>query len=346
MDNFKPNELKPDTMNSNEAFYFNRLPVSTEAIHAYTQQFFPPQKIKGHYIKRFFVGICIFLLRIMPHWLAYLVGTGIGKILYYARLRHHIAATNLDIVYGDTKSASEKQAIYKASLANFGRVIINYMRLPFAGEKFWTRHCELINEDILIKAANRKKGVIFVGGHIGMWDLAGGKVGMSGYPTAVVSKGVDDPVIDKLVTDARMAMNMGGIDVRNTMDRIFEGLRRGESIVLALDQNMKIGKGVFLDWMGKSACSVKSTAYIVKKSGAAVIPGYMVQLGPKRFQLILKPELPWIDCPEDPEKELALNNQNQADAVQKIILENPSHWLWIYKRWKVVPDGETNPYKQ
>ena len=84
MDNFKPDNippdnLKPDTINHHDAFYFSRLPVSTEAIHAYTQQFFPPQKIKGHYIKRFFVGICIFLLRIMPHWLAYLVGTGIGK---------------------------------------------------------------------------------------------------------------------------------------------------------------------------------------------------------------------------------------------------------------------------
>ncbi|MEZ4578925.1 MAG: hypothetical protein R2875_13240 [Desulfobacterales bacterium] len=297
-------------MNSNDAFYFNRLPVSTEAIHAYTQEFFPPQKIKGHYIKRLFVGICIFLLRIMPHWLAYLVGTGIGKILYYARLRHHIAATNLDIVYGDTKSASEKQAIYKASLANFGRVIINYMRLPFAGEKFWTRHCELINEDILIKAANRKKGVIFVGGHIGMWDLAGGKVGMSGYPTAVVSKGVDDPVIDKLVTDARMAMNMGGIDVRNTMDRIFEGLQRGESIVLALDQNMKKEQGRVSGLDGEKSLLRKIHSLYCEKIPGRGYSGYMIQLGPKRFQLILKPELPGSTVRKT-RKKGALNNQNR-----------------------------------
>ena len=62
--------------------------------------------------------------------------------------------------------------------------------------------------------------------------------------------------------------------------------------------------------------------------------------------LSLGEELPWLECPEDSEKELTMNNQNQADAVQKIILQYPEHWLWIYKRWKVCPDGETNPYKK
>ena len=335
----------PDNSDANNVFTFNRLPVSVEKIQAYTQMHFLQKEIKGHYVKRFSVWLIISFLRLLPHLIAYHIGTFIGNVLYFFNVGNHVALTNLDIVYGDTKSAEEKEAIYRASLLNFGRVIINYMRLPFAGEAFWTKHCELVNEDVLKKAVNRKKGVLFIGGHIGMWDLAGGKVAMSGYPTAVVSKGIVDPVIDKLVTAARTAMNMGGIETKNTMDQIFSGLKRGESLVLALDQNMKKGKGEFIDWMGKKASSVKSTSYIVRESGAAVIPGYMVQLGPKKFKVILEDELPWLPCPENPEKELMINNQNQADAVQKIILAHPEHWLWIYKRWKIVSDGEANPYK-
>jgi len=336
----------PDNSDINDAFFFDNLPVSVEAIQAYTRRFFPQKEIRGHFVKRILVRIVIFFFRRLPHGIAYHIGTFIGKSLYFFKLRNNIAATNLDIVYGDTKSASGKKAIYRDSLINFGHVIINYMRLPFAGEAFWTKHCELVNEDVLKKAANKKKGVLFIGGHIGMWDLAGGKAGMSGYPTSVVSKAALNPVINKLVNDARAAMNMGGIETRNTMDQIFAGLKRGESIVLALDQNMKKGRGVFIDWMGKKASSVKSTAFIVRESGAAVIPGFMVQKGPKEFKFILGDELPWLPCPEDPEKELMMNNQNQADAVQKIILEHPEEWLWIYKRWKVCPDGEINPYKK
>jgi KDO2-lipid IV(A) lauroyltransferase len=334
-----------DNRDIDDVFSFDSLPVSVEEIQAYTQKHFLQKELKGHFVKRFFVWLIISFLRILPYWLAYLIGTFVGKVLYFLKLESHVAFTNLDIVYGDTKSASEKDAIYKASMLNFGRVIINYMRLPFAGEKFWTKNCELVNEDVLKKAVNKKKGVIFVGGHIAMWDLAGGKVGMSGYPAAVVSKGIVDPVIDKVVTAARTAMNMGGIETSKTMDQIFSGLKRGESLVLALDQNMKKGKGEFIDWMGKKASSVKSTAYIARESGAAVIPGFMIQEGPKKFKVILGDELSWLQCPEDPEKELMMNNQNQADSVQKIILQYPEHWLWIYKRWKVCPDGETNPYK-
>jgi KDO2-lipid IV(A) lauroyltransferase len=333
-----------DNSSINEAFVFDNLPVSVEEIQAYTQRHFSPKEVKGHFVKRILVWIIISFLRLLPYGVAFHLGTFIGKILCFLKTGSNVASTNLDIVYGNTKSASEKEAIYKASLINFGHVIINYMRLPFAGEAFWTKHCELVNEEVLKKAVNKKKGVLFIGGHIGMWDLAGGKVGMSGYPTAVISKGIVDPVIDKLVTDARTAMNMGGIDTRNTMDQIFSGLKRGESMVLALDQNMKKGKGAFIDWMGKKASSVKSTAYIAKESGAAVIPGFMIQQGPKEFKVILGDELPWLDCPEDPDKELMMNNQNQADAVQKIILQHPEQWLWIYKRWKVCPDGEVNPY--
>jgi KDO2-lipid IV(A) lauroyltransferase len=335
-----------DNIENNGTFAFERLPVSIEEIRDYTQKHFRQKEVKGHFIKRLSVWLIISFFRLLPYWFAYRIGTFIGRILYFLKIGKHVALINLDIVYGDTKSAGKKKAIYRASLLNFGRVIINYMRLPFAGEAFWTKHCELVNEDVLKKAVNRKKGVLFVGGHIGMWDLAGGKVGMSGYPAAVISKGIVDPVIDKFVTKARTAMNMGGIETRKTMDQIFSGLRRGESLVLALDQNIKKGRGEFIDWMGKKTSSVKSTAYIARESGAAVIPGFMIQLGPKEFKMILKDELPWLECPEDPEKELMMNNQNQADAVQKIILAYPEHWLWIYKRWKIVPDGETNPYKQ
>ena len=334
-----------DHCDRNEAFAFNHLPVSIEAVQDYTRRFFPQKKIKGYFVKRTLIWIFITFLRVLPHRVAYYLGTFIGKILYFIKVKENIASTNLDIVYGDTKSASEKEAIYRSSMINFGHVIINYMRLPFAGEAFWKKHCELVNEDVLKNAANKKKGILLIGGHIGMWDLAGGKIGMSGYPTAVVSDGVVDPAINKLVCDARTAMNMGGIDIRNSMDQIFSGLKRGESIVLAIDHNMKRGRGVFLDWMGKKTSSVKSTAYIVRESGAAVIPGFMVQQGPKAFKMILGDELPWLEHPEDPEKELLMNNQNQADAVQKIILKYPELWLWIYKRWKTCPDGELNPYE-
>ena len=149
-----------DNCDINAEFPFDNLPVSVEAIQAYTRRFFPQKEVRGNFVKKILVRIFITFLRLLPYGVAYHLGTFIGKILYFIKIRSNVASTNLDIVYGDTKSASEKKAIYRDSLINFGHVIINYMRLPFAGEAFWTKHCELVNGEVLKRAANKKKGVL------------------------------------------------------------------------------------------------------------------------------------------------------------------------------------------
>ncbi|PIP38971.1 MAG: hypothetical protein COX19_09730 [Desulfobacterales bacterium CG23_combo_of_CG06-09_8_20_14_all_51_8] len=327
-----------------QEFAFDALPVSVEMIQAHIQRFFPHTQEKGNWVQSLLLKTALTIVRWMPAVVAWWLGLIIGNILYFLKLRSHVAMVNLDIVYGGAKSASEKRAIYRASMVNFGHVIINYMRLPFAGKDFWANHCELVNEAVLKEAINRKRGVLFIGGHIGMWDMAGGKVGMSGYPTSVVGKKIGNPVINEFVAKARSSMNMGQILNKNTMAQILEGLARGEATVLAIDQNMKKDRGVFVDWMGRPASSVKSTTYMVKKSGAAVIPGFMIQTGPKAFQVILGEEINWVPCPEDPERELLINTQNQARAVQAIILQHPELWFWIHKRWKIRPEGEKDLY--
>ena len=123
-------------LENNDAFAFDRLPVSVEEIQTYTQMHFLQKEIKGHFVKRLSVWLIMSFFRLLPYWLAYRIGTFIGRILFFLKVGKHVALTNLDIVYGDTKSAGEKKAIYRASLLNFGLVIINYTRLPFAGKAF------------------------------------------------------------------------------------------------------------------------------------------------------------------------------------------------------------------
>jgi len=98
--------------------------------------------------------------------------------------------------------------------------------------------------------------------------------------------------------------------------------------------------------MGKPALSVKAPAMIARRTGAAVIAGYSYQKAIDRFEVVITEEVPWEACPEDPENEILINNQNQADAIQRIIHANPELWFWIHRRWKNQPDGMSNPYKQ
>jgi len=325
-------------------YHFDTYPAPLEKVTAYTQAHSLKETVRGHYALRIMITLLLwFAQRLSWKW-AYRVGTGIGLLLYTIRLRCNIAMVNLDIVYGDQKSRKEKMQIYKTSLINCGRVVINYLRIPFMGESFWREKVEWKDEEILKEIMNRKKGALLIAGHFGMMDLPGGKIGMSGYPVAVVGKRIKNPAINRFLIETRNGMNLGTIAHKDSMKRILEGIGRGEAVAMALDQNMKSKQGVFIDWMGRTASSVRSGAYVVKKTGAPVVAGYMVQKGPDRFEFVVTEEVPWESHPGDLEKELLINTQLQSNAVQRIILAQPELWFWIHRRWKRQPEGVPSPY--
>ena len=337
--------METDKKNKTDLF-FDSYPAPLEQVTAYTRKNSNTAEVKGHYFTKLVVSILLKWAQCLSWKAAYRAGSGLGHLLYRLRLRRNVAMANLDIVYGETKPPSEKERIYRESMLNFGRIIVNYLRLPYMGPDHWQNNWEWKNEEILKKAFNRKKGVILVSGHIGMMELVGGKLGMCGYPIGFVGKEIRNPAINKFVLDSRRAMNVSPINYKNSAIRILRGIKSGEAIGMAIDQNMKTKYGMFIDWMGRPAMSVKAPAMIARRTGATVIAGYSYQKSIDRFEVVVTEEVPWVPCLEDPKKEILINNQNQAKAIQRIIYAKPELWFWIHRRWKKQPDGISNPYKQ
>jgi len=325
---------------------FDKYPAPLEQVTEYSRKNSRTIQVQGYHLTKTTFKILVFLALKLSWKNAYRLGRLIGVLFYRLNIRRKVAMTNLDIVYANKKSAAEKERIYKASLINFGRVIINYLRLPFMNISFWRDNCHIINEDLLKNALNRKKGAILIGGHIGMMDLGGGVLGLAGYPVALVGKRIKNPALDQFVLDTRTRMNLMSIKHRDSIRRVLKGIMKGETMSLALDQSMKTKQGNFLNWLGRPACSVVSPAFITKKTGAPVIAIYFYQKNAELFEMVFTEKVDWICLPDDPKQEIMLNAQKQADAVQRIIIKHPELWFWIHRRWKVQPPGLKNPYKK
>ena len=318
-------------------------PWTRERIAEYARQHAQPVQIRGQYLTRFFVWSMLRLLRLLSWNNAYRFGTSIGRLLHVLKVRRSIAMTNLDIVFGDGKTPEEKNEIYRKSLLNLGRQVVNYMRIRKMDDEFWQNDFELLNGRIIDEAYNKGRGVILIYSHFGPWELPGGRIAHAGYPISVVAKRLKNSVMERLVVGARRDMNLGTIKHRDAMDRIITGLKNGEGIVMVIDQNMKRSQGVFVQWLGRVASTVKSTAWIARQTGAAVITGYAVQYGPRKFKMVMTEEVPW-ETHEDPQQELIVNTQNYARAVEKHIYDMPEQWFWLHRRWKLQPEGVPNPY--
>ncbi|HPM75775.1 MAG TPA: lysophospholipid acyltransferase family protein [bacterium] len=319
-------------------------PWTKEKIRRYLATHNRRVAVQGNLPLRLAVWLAVRLARSLSWEGAYRLGGWIGRALYGLKVRRPVAMTNLDIVFGESKTASEKDDIYRRSLLNFGRQAINYLRIPLMDEAFWRDCFKLENEHVLHNAYNQGRGVVFLYMHFGPWELPGGKISFAGYPISVVAKKIKNPVIDKLVVEARDAMGLGTIAHRDSMERIRAGLARGEGVIMVIDQNMKRSQGMFVEWLGRAASTPRSTAWIVRETGAPVISGYAVQSGPRQFKMVLTEEVMWI-ADEDPQEELRLNTQRYVDDVQRHIYAMPEQWFWLHRRWKIQPEGVENPYR-
>jgi len=302
-------------------------------------------QIKGRPFSRFGVWLLLIFVRSFSRKGAWRFGGLIGRLLYLLRIRKNVALTNLDIVFGDNKTAREKNEIYKRCLINLGRQSVNYLRTSLYDEKFWDENVVIDHEHVIRDAFNKGKGVLILSMHFGAWELPGGKFGMSGYPVANIIKIIKNPVVEQLLIDARLAMNLGTIPHKNSLDRIHEGLKRGEGIIMAIDQNMKRSQGVFVEWFGRPASTIRSCAYLARDTGAAVVAGYSRQPDPDHIEIVVLGEIPWTSIPADPEKEVLVNTRNYIAPFEKAIYDEPEPWLWIHRRWKVQPEGRPKTYE-
>lgn len=329
-----------------EKFRFDTYPAPHEVVKAYTRYHSRSIESKDKPLLQWVTsGLTWFCLKLS--WkMAYDLGTALGLLLYYLRIRRHVAMVNLKIVYKQRKSRQELEQIYKKAMINVGRLIFNYIRLPHQPTDFWHENVRKVNFHLLTDALQEGRGVIVLAAHLGIVDLAAGCLGQTGYPVAVVGKRIKDPFWDKFVLDSRLGLNVGTIRHRNSMKRILKGLKCGEVIVMALDQNMRRQQGIFLDWMGRPASSVYASGYLAQKFKVPILTGYCWQKGPREFELIFTERVAWRPYLNDLQKEKLINAQAHADAVQRMILAHPEIWFWIHKRWRIQPDDLEDPYKR
>ena len=319
-------------------------PWPAEKIRQYTLDNTRLVEVKGHYFTRFVLWLLLGIVRSFSQKTSWRIGTFAGSLMHLLGIRRKEVMINLDIVYGDKRTPAQKDAIYKGCMINLTRMAMNYLRIPLYDESFWKNNIKIENEQSLTDAYNKGKGVIILSMHYGAWEIAGGKFGMSGYPISNIIKIMKNPATERLLNDLRNAMNLGAIAHKGSVERIKEGLRRGEGIIMAIDQNMGKRYGVFVDWFGRPASTIRSCAYLAKETGATVVAGYSRQKSYDDIEIVVIGQIPWESHPEDPEKELYVNTRNYIAVFEKPIYREPEGWLWLHRRWKRQPEGMSNPY--
>jgi KDO2-lipid IV(A) lauroyltransferase len=125
---------------------------------------------------------------------------------------------------------------------------------------------------------------------------------------------------------------------------LIASMRAGETVGILMDTNMTPPQGVFVPFFGVAACTASGMARIAVKTGAAVVPGFLLwQEDEGKYVLRFGEELAVVDT-GDAEADAVANTARFTAVMEDYIGQYPEQWLWMHRRWKTRPAGEAGIY--
>ena len=207
--------------------------------------------------------------------------------------------------------------------------------------KGWLRTEGLEN---YLAAKERGKGVLVVTGHLGAWELSSFYHSLMGYPMGMVIRRLDNRKLDAFVNGIRCLHGNKVLHKDDFARGLLTAMRHGETVGILMDTNMRPPQGAFVEFFGQQACTATGLARVARKTGAAVLPGFVLwEPSEKKYVLHFGEE---IEAPhtDDADADVMAATQLCTSAIESWIRRAPDQWLWIHRRWKTRPEGEAGLY--
>jgi KDO2-lipid IV(A) lauroyltransferase len=270
----------------------------------------------------------------LPLGAARAAGRGIGFLAYLV-LRKHRATNLADMARCFPEAAPADlrrrlRRVYQGMATNYVEVL----------RWFGGRDAEL---EALIRAEGmehferaraRGKGVLVLTAHIGNWDLLGPWAARRA-PLTIISKELRGTGANRYWQEARAACGLKILPAHNSYRACLATLRRGEMLGFVLDQNMIRSEGIFVEFMGRPACTTPGLAFLAAHAQAPVLPVFMIRQGDGSHLVRI---LPALDPPPDRTPEsIRAATQRYTRVIEDVIRAHPDQWIWMHRRWRTQP---------
>lgn len=283
-------------------------------------------------------------LGLLPRAGARRIAVWLTRLLYALLPRlQKTAETNLRIAFPDW-SEEQRQSVIRGMLRNLGWMAAEFSRFPKYTRKNIEQIIVLDGHENFLEGQRLGKGVLYLTGHIGAWELSSFAHALYGFPLHYLARPIANRRIDALVNGYRCRSGNHPIFKNDSARVTFKVLKDTGTIGILADQNTMPSEAVFVDFFGKAASTTTGIARLALHTGAAVVPGYAVwdeQLG--KYRLRFEPTVELIRT-SDAERDILENTQKFAKVLEEVIRKYPDQWVWIHGRWNTRPDGEPSVY--
>lgn len=284
--------------------------------------------------------LLLFISSLLPYSCLLFLGKWLGRGAYLiVKNRAQVARRNLALCFPNLTDTEIEQKVQR----NFENSGIALFEMGMAW--FWPtwrvhKHLKITGLEHLQKANAQNKGIIFMGAHFLTIEMGARTLGLI-QPSYAVYRPHSNAVLDYWFYKGRMREHKGMLD-RTDFRSMLRVLKKGNALWYAPDHDYgPYRSSVFAPFFSvEKVNTVSGTSTLARIKNTSVIPVFLKRLaGTQGYELIFYPALENFPS-NDLEADSTLTNQ----TIEQMILECDDQYMWMHRRFKTRPKGETSLY--
>lgn len=281
----------------------------------------------------------------MPRSIAIVLGRLLGVLAYGIMSRlQRVGLRNLQIAFPEMTAKQRRRIVFQL-FQGLGRQLAEFCMFPRYTPENAREVATYDGFENYEAARAAGRGVLLLTAHIGGWEIGSFVHSIFGNPIKIVVRRLDNRKVDALVDHYRTLHGNETFAKEDFARGLLAAMKAGETVGILMDTNMTPPQGVFVDFFGVPACTASGMARVALRSGAAVVPAFTIwdrQSG--KYRVRFDPALGLISTGDD-DADAVANTALFTLVIQEYATRHPEQWLWVHRRWKTRPSGETPIYK-
>jgi Kdo2-lipid IVA lauroyltransferase/acyltransferase len=285
-----------------------------------------------HAIEYAAVRALVALIGRLPDSVVRAMGTTLGRLFYVLDRNHRrIAEQNLAAAFPQ-RSARQRRRIAKAAFEHFGRLGLELIKFSTLSTDEMLARVDVEGEERSRHAYAQGKGVLFITGHFGFWELQALIHALRVEPIAVLARPLDNPLLNELLERIRQKTGNSIIYRRGAIRRVMRTLAEGRGVAILIDQHIMGRDAIHVEFFSRPAATTTAVAALALRTGAPVVPVFALPAAAGRYRLIFEhPIAPPDASAADGVREFT---QRCTDVLEMYVRRNPELWLWMHRRWR------------
>jgi len=186
-------------------------------------------------------------------------------------------------------------------------------------------------------ALSKGRGLIFVGGHLGNWEIAGAYVAARGVRVDAITRRMKNPLFDRYVTETRARLGMDVVHDAEAVRRTPRSLRDGRAVAFVADQGVLGLASTFVPFFGRPAKTPRGPAVFALRLNVPVVFAAAIRQPSGKYRFVFEPVE--VEDTGDRERDVDAIVRRYTAALERWVRRYPEQYFWHHRRWKRQPPG-------